>query len=74
MQNLKLQPRFIITVNSQKICTYVADFEYDLESLDGTWEHVIEDAKGVETTEFKLKKKLMKAVNNIEIYLSKKSG
>ena len=74
VQNLKLQPRFIITVNSQKICTYVADFEYDLESLDGTWEHVIEDAKGVETTEFKLKKKLMKAVHNIEIYLSKKSG
>ena len=74
VQNLKLQPRFIITVNSQKICTYVADFEYDLESLDGTWEHVIEDAKGVETPEFKLKKKLMKAVHNIEIYLSKKSG
>ena len=74
VQNLKLQPRFIIKVNSQKICTYVADFEYDIESLDGTWEHVIEDAKGVETTEFKLKKKLMKAVHNIEIYLSKKSG
>jgi len=42
--------------------------------MDGSWEHVIEDAKGVETPEFKLKKKLMKAVHNIEIYLSKKSG
>ena len=73
VQNLELQPRFLITVNSQKICTYVADFQYDKETKDGDWEHIIEDAKGVETTEFKLKKKLMKAVHNIEIYLSKKS-
>ena len=74
VQNLELQPRFIITVNSQKICTYVADFRYDKEDAEGNWEHIIEDAKGVETPEFKLKKKLMKAVYNIDIYLSKKSG
>lgn len=74
IKNLELQPRFIITVNGQKICTYVADFQYDKEDLDGGWEHIIEDAKGVETPEFKLKKKLMKAVHNIEIYLSKKNG
>ena len=37
-----------------------------------TIEDVVEDAKGVETPEFKLKKKLMKAVFNIEIYLSRK--
>ena len=74
VKNLELQPRFIITVNGQKICTYVADFRYDKEQADGTWEHIIEDAKGVETPEFKLKKKLMKAVHNIEIYLSKKTG
>ena len=74
IKNLELQPRFIITVNGQKICTYVADFQYDKEDLDGSWEHIIEDAKGVETPEFKLKKKLMKAVHNIEIYLSKKNG
>ena len=42
VQNLQLQPRFIITVNGQKICTYVA--------VDGEWEHIIEDAKGVEST------------------------
>ena len=74
VKNLELQPRFIITVNGQKICTYVADFQYDKESKDGEWEHIIEDAKGVETPEFKLKKKLMKAVHNIEIFLSKKNG
>ena len=74
VQNLQLQPRFIITVNGQKICTYVADFQYDKETKDGEWEHIIEDAKGVETPEFKLKKKLMKAVHNIEVFLSKKKG
>ena len=51
VQNLKLQPRFIITVNGQKICTYVADFQYDKEDAQGEWEHIVEDAKGVETTE-----------------------
>lgn len=74
VQNLVLQPKFPIEINGHKICTYIADFEYDLENLDGTWEHVIEDAKGVETPEFKLKKKMMKAVHNIDIFLSKKSG
>ena len=37
-------------------------------------EEVGEHAKGVETAEFKLKKKLMKAVYGIEIYLSKKNN
>ena len=72
VKNLEPQPKFIISVNGQKICTYIADFKYDREDKDGVWEHVIEDAKGVETPEFKLKKKLMKAVHNIDIYLSKK--
>ena len=73
-KNLELQPKFIISINGQKICTYIADFKYDKEDKDGVWEHVIEDAKGVETPEFKLKKKLMKAVHNIDIYLSKKNS
>ena len=73
VKNLTLQPKFLIIVNGQKICTYIADFEYDKEHANGQWEHIVEDAKGVETPEFKLKKKLLKAVHNIEIYLSKKN-
>ena len=46
VKNLELQPKFIISVNGQKICTYIADFKYDKEDKDGVWEHVIEDAKG----------------------------
>ena len=73
IKNLILQPKFLIIVNGQKICAYIADFKYNKEDASGQWEHIIEDAKGVETPEFKLKKKLMKAVHNIEIYLSKKT-
>jgi len=50
------------------------DFRYERENKDGVWEEIIEDAKGVETPEFKLKKKLMKACLGIEIYLTKKNG
>jgi len=74
VKDLELQPRYNITVNDQKICAYVADFKYNKENADGIWEHIVEDAKGVETPEFKLKKKLMKAVFDIDIYLSKKSS
>jgi hypothetical protein len=69
---LELQVPYNIIVNDQKICKYIADFRYKLEHANGTIEDVVEDAKGVETPEFKLKKKLMKAVFNIEIYLSRK--
>lgn len=71
-RNLELQVRFPIVVNGEKICTYVADFRYEKEKADGEWESIVEDAKGVETADFKLKKKLMKAVHGIEIFLSKK--
>ena len=74
IKDLELQPRYNILVNDQKICAYVADFKYNKENADGIWEHIVEDAKGVETPEFKIKKKLMKAVFDIEIYLSKKNS
>ena len=74
IKDLELQPRYNILVNDQKICAYVADFKYNKENADGIWEHIVEDAKGVETPEFKLKKKLMKAVFDIDIHLSKKNS
>ncbi len=74
VRNLELQVRFALEVNGQKICTYIADFRYEKENANGDWETIVEDAKGVETPEFKLKKKLMKACLGIEIFLSKKGG
>lgn len=60
--NLELQPRWNIVIGDQKICTYVADFSYEERG-----EFVVEDAKGVKTPVYLLKKKLMKAVHNIDI-------
>ena len=72
--DLQRQISYEIVVNDQKICKYVADFRYNKVDEYGSLEEVVEDAKGVETAEFKLKKKLMKAVHGIEIYLSKKNN
>lgn len=72
IKNLELQPRFPMVINDVKICTYVADFQYDRQLPTGDWENIVEDAKGVETPEFKIKKKLMKAVHDIDILLTKK--
>jgi len=74
VKDLELQVRFNLIVNDQKICAYIADFRYKREDKDGEWHEIVEDAKGVETTEFKLKKKLMKACLGIDIFLSKKSS
>ena len=70
--DLELQVKYDIVINDIKICKYIADFVYKEESPDGKIREIVEDAKGFETPEFKLKKKLMKAVHGIDIYLSKK--
>ena len=77
IRDLELQVPYDIVVNDVKICRYFEDFRYKKESNhtitnDEYYVEVVEDAKGFETPEFKLKKKLMKAVFNIDIYLSKK--
>ena len=74
IRDLKTQVRFDIIINEQKVCAYIADFTYYEINQDGSEQFIVEDAKGVETPEFKLKKKLMKAVFDIDIYLSKKSS
>ena len=70
--DLKLQVKYDIVINDIKICKYIADFVCKEESPDGKIKEIVEDAKGFETPEFKLKKKLMKAVHGIDIFLSKK--
>ena len=74
IKDLELQVRFNLMVNDQKICAYIADFCYNREDNNGAWHYIVDDAKGVETPEFKLKKKLMKACLGIDILLSKKSS
>ncbi len=68
IRNLVLQPRYEIRINNMKICTYVGDFSYEQGISGGlSWESILEDYKCVLTPIYKLKKKLVKAVHDIEI-------
>lgn len=72
IKHLQVHPRFPIKVNEQLMCTYEADFSY-YETQDGTiktpYQYVVEDVKSqaTKTPLYELKKKLMKAVHNVEI-------
>lgn len=67
ISHLETQVVFPIKVNNQLICKYIADFVYyDLASN----QVVVEDVKSKFTAKlplYRLKKKLMKIINNIEI-------
>jgi hypothetical protein len=63
ISELQRQVTFKLAVNGQLICRYRTDFTY--RNAEGTV--VVEDAKGFKTPEYKLKKKLMKAIHGIEI-------
>lgn len=62
IEDLQLQVPFALEVNGIKVCDYKADFVYKENG-----HQIVEDAKGVKTPEYKLKKKLMKAVLGIDI-------
>jgi len=67
--DLELQPRYALPVNGVTVCSYVGDFKYFNSLIDAAIDAnpVIEDVKGVKTPVYRLKKKLMKAIHNIEI-------
>lgn len=62
--NIVVQPKFRIDVNQYHICDYIADFCYHQNGVQ-----IVEDVKSkpTKTPEYRLKKKLMKAVLGIEI-------
>lgn len=62
IQGLVFQCPFRLGVNGIEICTYVADFVY---WKDG--KQIVEDCKGVIMPAYKIKKKLMLAIYNIDI-------
>ena len=62
IRGLERQVRFRLEIGGQKICDYVADAVY----FEGN-KRIVADAKGVETDVFKLKRKLMKALLNIDV-------
>lgn len=65
ISELRCQVPFKLIVGGLLICTYKADFVYQMEGKE-----VVEDVKGFVTKEFKLKQKLMKALFDIDIKIS----
>ena len=63
ISELSLQPRFDLIVNDKKCGFYKADFKYIENGKE-----VIEDVKGILTPVYRLKKKLVKAIYNIDIF------
>ncbi len=63
ISDLRLQKSYQITINGKKICRYIADFVYIQDGAE-----IVEDVKGRLTDVYKLKKKLMNACLNIDIY------
>lgn len=64
ISHLERQVKFYLTINGQQVCSYVADAVY----FDTTTkQRIVADSKGVSTPVFKLKKRLMKALLNIEV-------
>ncbi len=60
---LRRQPRYPLIVNGDKVGTYVADWEYvEKPSVGGRTQTVVEDRKGVQTRDFKIKWKLAQAL------------
>jgi hypothetical protein len=62
IQDLRLQPKFEISVNGEHICDYIGDFNYVENG-----KVVIEDTKGVRTPVYRLKKKLVHALYKFDI-------
>lgn len=65
---VELQPRFSLTINGELVGSYRADFQF----YDATQKRMrVVDVKGVETRDFKIKKKLMRAIHKIDVEVVK---
>lgn len=63
IRELRVHPAYPIEINGERVCQYVADFDY--LTRDGRL--TVEDVKGVRTEAYRLKRKLMKAVHGIDV-------
>jgi len=64
IRDLEMQPKFKLEVNGVHITTYYADFRYHDNERRA---EVVEDVKGMRTQIYIIKRRLMKAIHDIEI-------
>lgn len=66
--NIELQPKFRVMIENQLMCTYMADFAYDVIDAQGNrLESHVEDVKGMITPIYRLKRKMVKAAHALDI-------
>ena len=58
IHGLELQPKFPLKVNGKLICNYIADFAYFAGDS-----RIYEDSKGFKTPVYRIKRKLLMALN-----------
>ena len=55
----------------ERPCSYYADFDYEEQQNNGTWQHIVEDTKGLKKgsayANFVIKRKLMLKVHGIRV-------
>lgn len=56
------QPSYSLVVNGHKVCKYVPDFRYVENGA-----LIVEDTKGVRTDAYRIKARLLRAVEGIEV-------
>jgi hypothetical protein len=69
IERLQRQVPYDLVVNGVKVTRYVADFTWHERIAPDTWQHVVADAKGYITPEFRIKAKLFKALHGCDIRL-----
>ena len=74
IDQLEVHPTFQVTVNGHPICKYEADFRYRIKPGRLGQRTLVEDVKGMETAEYKLKRKLVHALGLCDIIELKVSG
>ncbi len=62
ISHLRRQVKYSLDVNRRRIALYIADFVYLEQGKE-----IVEDAKGMRTPVYRLKKKLMHAIYGIDI-------
>ncbi len=68
IDNLKTEVAYPLTVNNTLICTYRADFSYDvIDDRGNQLRAVIEDVKGMVTDVFAIKEKLFNALSPVRL-------
>ena len=71
IRKLERQRPFAIVIDNIHVCNYVADFVYERPerfASGESWQRIVEDAKGMRTEMYRLKKKLMRACLGIVIH------